>query len=764
MRAKVAVEIGVAAALSAVAACGFGIDVDMLFSSEGPADAGGDAGGDAEVNIPSVRTVELAAGDGFTCGRRVDGTVMCWGRNDNGELGNNDELASSAPVLVKDVADATDLATGANHACVVRTSGTVACWGLNDEHQLGNASAGSSRIPTSVAAIDAVQIAAGGAFTCVVKADNTIACWGSNTAGQLGDGTVTGRPQPAAVSGVSDAVEVVAARATACALTRSGDVYCWGDNQYGAAGVDAPVRVLTPSKVEGLSGVKALSGGGTSDHLCARLEDGAVRCWGSGAMGALGNGKTDAKSAAPSAVLSLDDVTSVGVGASFTCAARRSGAVACWGSNDWRELGVGDDGGADRTTSPVPVAALSDATAVAAGASHACALLGEGDRVACWGANVDGALGRGTRVLSAVPVKVAGPAMVAIAPGTQRACGVDVQGRVLCWGVNTSLQLGADEQLTTGTGTPTPIPGLEGGSRVSGGNFKGCAVLTGGLVQCWGNNSSGALGNGKKSDASLPVTFAAGGPATDVGCGYGYCCALLGSGQVLCAGNADKVGRAGGATSTPVFVTDPAGGDDAGAPPPLSNVTRLAAGQGHACAIGDGRLSCWGTSSSGARAGGTGPTPNIVPLEGVPLDVTGDGDHGCAVLEGGAVRCWGKNTFGQTTGTTSGAAVKTIDLAGKAAKAIASGSDHTCAIVDDGAVRCWGRGREGQLGNGVRADALTPVEVKDLTDVKVIAGYEAETCALQHDGTAWCWGSNSYGQLGDGTTVVTGIPGAVVGY
>jgi alpha-tubulin suppressor-like RCC1 family protein len=761
MRAKVAAGLALAT-LGLLAACGFGIDVDGAFAGAGAAGGGVTDGGVAEASIPSLQVLQLAAGDTVTCGRRVDGTVMCWGSNDDGKLGNGEDISSSTPVLVKEISDAVDVAVGNVHACVVHKTGAVSCWGNNAQRQLGDGSTDGSGRPKGVLTLnDAVQVAVGGTSSCAVRKDGTVACWGDNGDGQLGDGTQTGRSQPAPVVGVADATQVACANDAACALVKSGDVFCWGDNQYGAAGVDAPDPVLAPVKVAGLSGVKAVVSNASSGHFCALLTTGSVRCWGYGSGGALGNGSGDDKNATPVAAVSVDDAISVATGYRYTCAVRKSGTVSCWGSNGWRKLGVGDDSPPDSTSTPVPVLNVTGAQQVAAGVHHTCALLGDGNHISCWGGNVAGALGRGTRVLSEVPVKVAGPPLTAIAPGTGRACGIDGQGGVLCWGINDQNQLGDD--TVPATGTPLPVKDVAGATRISGGNQHACAVVGGGEVRCWGDDQYGELGNGSTPDSTLQVTFAAGGPATDVVGGYNYSCALLASGEVACAGQGGHVGNNGGTTSTPALVSDTGGGVDGGPPGPLSGVTVLAGGGSHTCAIHGTTLTCWGSDQYGQRGPGGDPT-NDVPLSGTPIALSGDGDHTCAILQGGAVSCWGRNDYGQTTGSGDGPTPKPIDLGGKAATALASGYLHTCALLDDATVRCWGRGTSGQIGNGVRADSLSPAVVKDLAGVKAIAAYDAETCAILNDGSAWCWGDNEVGELGDGTVMTTGVPGAVVGY
>lgn len=782
MRFRLGAASGVAAAslfcVAVMAACSFGVDLENVFgdatdggaSSDGPAEAA--IIPPTEAGIPSIEVVQLSMGESFGCGRRIDGTVMCWGESrDSGELGDGLKLSSSIPVLVKDVGDAVDLAAGQRHACVVRKSGIVSCWGYNQYRQLGEGSATDSPIPKDVVALtDATQVAAGGAFSCALKKDATVQCWGDNTSGQLGDGTVTPRSQPAPVTGLADVTQLVTGDSTACALVKTGEVYCWGRNANGQAGAPPPTDVKTALKVAGVTDVATLSASASANHFCAVTKASDLRCWGSGGNGGLGDAKSSS-SAAPVVVLSINDAISVTTGGGHSCAVRKGGAVACWGLNNWRQVGLGDSTPTSSVSTPLPVDGLTGAKQAVAGGGHTCALLADGKQVSCWGRNVAGTLGRGSRILSDVPVKiVAATSITSFALGGAHGCAVDSKGGLACWGDNGLRQM----SLTTflATGTPTPVPGLSGVTRAAGGDVHTCAVIGGGQIKCWGGDSYGSLGDGVAPTYIRPdpVVFAA-GPATDVSAGTYFTCALLSSSDVACTGYNDnlRLGRPGGNLLSPALVPTDAGPDanpEAGLPP--FGVIKLAASSGHTCVIRTaGAVSCWGGNGSGECGVGQGAAtlPVDVPLGMGAKDVASGNRHSCAVLNDGSVRCWGANNRGQTTGPTpTGPSLRTPDLQGKTAKAIAAGDDHSCALLTDGTVLCWGKGTSGSLGNGVRADSPSPVVVKGLATVKNLAGRGDRTCASLEDGTGFCWGNNRTGELGDGTIIATGTAAPVVGY
>jgi alpha-tubulin suppressor-like RCC1 family protein len=779
-----------------VAACGFGVDLDGIFGGGGVG-PGGDGSVDGSLDgpatdatIPKVQVVQIGVADEFACGRRVDGTVMCWGRGHEGRLGDNLERGSSQPVLVKDLDDATDLSVGDDHACAVKKDGTVVCWGENDARQLGDGSQTNALVPRQVVNLSGVaKVAAGGEHTCALKTDGTVQCWGDNNSGELGDNTTAFHATPAAVPGLADVTQIEVVHEATCALVKSGDVYCWGDNSEGLSGLGtsgATSNTLVPTKVPDLSGVAYLGHGASAWHFCAVLTSGAARCWGDANSGQIGNAMGGEMQSKPTAVVGLTDAAKITMGASFTCALRKTGEVSCWGTNGWGQLGQGNTNPPGGTNVPVPVAGLTGIEQVEGGLDFACALHTGGERISCWGSNRWGSLGRNTRLVSDIPLEVKGVTGASkVGLGRSHSCVTTAGGEIWCWGFNNLRQQAASTFSITGT--PTKITAVGGAQKVIGGEVHTCGLF-GTEVKCWGHNSEGALGIGNTNYlVTDPTTFIAGGPATDVNAGYHFTCVLLANKEVACAGYNDdgRIGSAGGNASTPriVQVPNPAAvdggvdagddGGDAGPAPPATiafgDVDRIGVGRIHSCAVhGGGKVSCWGSPWDGRLGVNTGTArtnPIQVNLMATATDVVAGFDHTCAIISDGSVRCWGANYAGQLSGGgENGATLRTPNLNGKTAKAITAGGSHTCVILNDDTASCWGRGREGQLGNGVRVDANQPAPVAGLTGVVSIDAEEDRTCAVTNDGKVFCWGDNSAGALGDGTVMQTGVPEAVYGY
>jgi len=301
--------------------------------------------------------------------------------------------------------------------------------------------------------------------------------------------------------------------ATVCSVLSGGTVQCWGDNssaQLGTGSNDGPDVCgtfpcsTTPVAVEGVAGAISVSVG--EDSACALLDGGTATCWGTNAVGELGDG-TDAApdtclgspcSPTPVAVLGLTDAIAISVGADSVCALRSGGTVQCWGDNTFGELGTGTHSGpygCEASTcpkTPVTVAGLTDAIAISVGTSAACAVL-SGGAVRCWGVNDSGQLGDGTHATSWLPVEVEGLAgATAISFGDDSVCTVLASGAVECWGDNSYGQLG--DGTTTDSPVPVSVRGLSGATNVSMSGGAVCALLSSGILECWGDNVVGELG------------------------------------------------------------------------------------------------------------------------------------------------------------------------------------------------------------------------------------------------------------------------------
>jgi len=614
-------------------------------------------------------------------------------------------------------------------------------------------------MPVAVTGLNgAIALAMGSNHSCAIVTGGFVQCWGWNGLGQLGNGSTTiGSLTPVAVTGLSGVTAVSLGVQHSCAIVEGGAVQCWGGNNYGQLGngVTSELPTATPTAVLGLSGATGLSLGGA--HSCAIVTGGAMQCWGANYYGQLGNGSMAQSSTMPVAVMGLTGVIALTSGAGHSCAIIAVGGVRCWGYNEYGQLG---NGSTNQSRIPVTVTGLAGGTAMASGRDHNCAIVA-GGAVRCWGSNRYEQLGSITN-LSVAPVTVMDlTGATSLALGTDHSCAIMAAGAVQCWGKNSLRQL-SNGSTSTLSATPVAVVGLAGVTALALGGAHTCALMTGGAVGCWGSNEFGQLGNGNASifPSGIPVTVTGLNAATALALGYSHSCAIVAGGAVRCWGrnNFGQLGNGGfNDSTTPVAVTG------------LSGATALALGFSHSCAIvAGGAVQCWGYNDNGQLGSVSVPIWSATPLTVASLigatALALGGGHSCAIVTGGAVRCWGYNGNGQLGNGSLNDSTTPVAVTGlSGANALALGGGHSCAIVAGGAVQCWGYNSYGQLGNGSIAQNTTPSSVKSITGATAFALGSAHSCAIVDGGATQCWGYNSYGQLGNGVAGYFALPQNVIG-
>ena len=707
---------------------------------------------DALAVVPLLGATTVTGGGSHTCALTTGGGARCWGGNAMGQLGDNTTTDRLMPVDVSGLASGViAIDAGKTHTCALTSSGGVKCWGDNTYGQLGDNTTTNRLTPVDVSGLTSgvVAISAGQDHSCALTSAGGVKCWGYNSWGQLGDGSFTQRLTPVSVSGLTSGVTAIGSSTYfSCALTTAGGLKCWGYNGSGQLGDNTTSSRSVPADVTGLtSGVTAFTTGG--GHTCALSSAGGVKCWGKNTSGQLGDGTSADKLTATNVTGLASGVAKIDGGGTSTCALVSGGGVKCWGNNFYGQVGNG-------TTSlqwtPVDVIGLADsATAIAAGTSHNCALLAD-SRIQCWGYNVDGQLGDNTAERRSTPVAVSGlgSGVQSVALGSMHTCAV-VSGAAQCWGENSAGQLG--DASVTDRQVPVGVSGLfTGMTATAPGGIHSCALTAAGGVKCFGSNNFGQLGNNSTFGQSTPVDVTGlGSGVTAIASGYSFSCALTSGGGVKCWGRNNN-GQLGDNSilqrSVPVDVSGL-----------TSGAAAVATGGGHTCAVTTGGAAkCWGSNVYG-QIGDNATTTRLVPVAvsgltgGVTAITTGDG-HTCALVTGGAVKCWGDNTYGQLGDNTTTRRLTPVSVSGLASgvTAIAAGGSHTCALTSGGAIKCWGDNTWGQLGDGTTASKLVPVDASGLaTGAAGIAAGQYHNCARTTDGGLKCWGRNTVGEIGDGS-------------
>jgi alpha-tubulin suppressor-like RCC1 family protein len=340
-----------------------------------------------------------------------------------------------------------------------------------------------------------VALSAGSSHACAVFSDGSARCWGLNDYGRLGDGTTVAASSPVRVTGLHDVASISAGAFATCAIRRSGDVACWGGDGFGELGNGSPQTMLSaPTAAVELKGDVEVKTG--DFQTCGIRPDGTVQCLGYESGFDLAAGVRNA--------------TGLAMGEQVDCALLASGAVVCWGSDDFGQTGDGQTHPADDLQPAGLVSGLSDAVAVTAGTIFACALRRNGT-VVCWGGGLAGVLEDGqpvamcgTSPCSLTPRPISGlSGVAAIDAGDEHVCALLATGDVYCWGENDEGGLG--DGTTTASYVPRRVAGVGPASAISAGSGFSCALEVAGSIACWGSNTFGELGDGTTADSPHPV-------------------------------------------------------------------------------------------------------------------------------------------------------------------------------------------------------------------------------------------------------------------
>jgi alpha-tubulin suppressor-like RCC1 family protein len=363
-------------------------------------------------------------------------TAKAWGYNGEGQLGDgtsegpelcgsrHEEPCSATPVDVSSLVGVTALAAGSSLSLALLEGGTVMAWGDNSGGQLGDGTTVGRNVPGAVTGLsEGAAVSAGANHGLALLKDGTVMAWGRNGQGQLGDGTTSGPEEcesapcstkPVQVSGLKEVAAISSDGGTNLALLRNGTVMAWGNNASGQLGDGSTTNRDVPVEVSGLKEVAAISSGGS--HSLALLKDGTVMAWGDNSDGQLGDGETAAShvpvkvcAVAPAGPCPtgpyLSSITAIAAASTHNLALLEARTAVAWGENSAGQLGDGEINGPETcgeliesaacSTRPVAVSGLSRVAALRAGDKFSLALLAD-ETVRSWGVNNQAQLGDGT--------------------------------------------------------------------------------------------------------------------------------------------------------------------------------------------------------------------------------------------------------------------------------------------------------------------------------------------------------------------------------
>jgi len=592
------------------------------------------------INLGSGRTARAIVTSprsdlGYTCALLDDASVKCWGENGFGQLGQGDysnrgvtstEMTNLNAVDVGTNQTVASISIGAAHSCVVLLSTNIKCWGFGAIGRLGSGNWQTiGRDPNQM-----------GDNLPQVDLDGVVATATPTTE------TSTPSDTPTLTETITPVETRTPTQTRTPSKTLTPSKSLTPSKTFTRSKTPTKSRTRTATPMGGVKEVVAVSTG--LYHTCAILANDTVKCWGLNNVGQLGydnisnHGSTMDQMGSNLAAVNLGlgrTAKTLAVEIDTTCALLDNDTVKCWGNNDYGQLGIGDTTTRGTTSGDMAALAAIDlgtgrtASAISAGAHHACAIL-DTHMVKCWGFNGSGQLGlgdvinRGTlsdQMGDNLPYVDLGAGHTAklIRAGAYHTCALLDDDSVKCWGDNTYGELGLSDIHNRGDAADEmgdTLPSIDFGNRrvqtIAVGGYSSCALFDTGAVTCWGWNSSGQLGQGDSNNR--------GDTANEMGN------ALL------------NINLGSGHTAKAISIQIP-----------------------HACAIlDDDSVKCWGGNDFGAL--GYGDTIN----RGTTATTMGDGlltvdlgndltakaislgvNYTCVILNTNNLKCWGDNKYGQ---------------------------------------------------------------------------------------------------------------------
>jgi len=727
----------------------------------------------------------ISVGTGHSCALTSAGAAWCWGQSnavgDGADLGTGGSVSRLSPTLVRGGNQFTEISAGDDKTCAAKADGSLWCWGNDNNGQLGDNVASG---PTQTAPVPVMgtgsQIISGGflqprGHSCALATGGLgVLCWGQNGSGQLGDGTASTRTLPSSV--------VFAAGTSSGAATMRQDGGSFQQaGLINAAVASAPTLAIRDSRSNGVAGVtvtfSVVSGGGSvaSGTTTTNASGGAtVGSWVLGSSVGIQVLKA-------TAAMANGTSASVLFYAKATASAAAATMVKVDGDSITRSQGV------PLLTPTVRV--LTAAGTAAAGIPVTFALSSGGyafvtsDSTGLAVMGVDSLYTLALATPSTVTITAsasgvsAGVTFTYFHPGVNAGallrnthCALAKAGTVYCWGEGERGQLG-DGTTTSARNYARPVSGSQLFAKVSDGfSQHACALTAAGAAYCWGANHAGQLGDGTTTDRTAPVAVATTAIFTQIVALESTTCALTTSGSVYCWGYMQSSGMGhvelrDRRSRSPVLVTLG-----------TANFKQIALWLNGICGVTlAGQVLCAGENSAGVVGDGTFTNRfTFTPILGglTAARISGSTENMCAVTTSGNIGCWGRGGAGMLgDGTTTDARNFPSEIVPDDGRFVdvSIGNVSVCARRVDGRLFCWGSNNGGQLGLGDTQTRTSPVELQGMAFVDAGTVSFRGRCGRVVSGELYCWGQNSYGQLGDSTTAVSNsatrtTPAMVVGW
>ncbi len=388
------------------------------------------------------------------------------------------------------------------------------------------------KILVAVLAFKALSVDGGKGHTAAIKPDNTVWSWGNNEFGQLGIGNAASPVNfsPKQSGSITQINAVAAGSQHTLALSEVGMVMSWGNNDFGQLGSGSTDNSNKPNVVPGLSGVQAIAAGNL--HSIALKSDGTVWTWGYNRSGELGI-RTISDTNKPTRINSFNTVKAIAAGGGHSLALKQDGTVWAWGTNRHGQVAPNELTQA-YFTKPEQVEGISNVIAIAAGENFSMALKTDGT-VWAWGDNASGQLGNGEFTGEMPDVKKGGSIGRFSIGAIKSKVNNDLKLKESAGTTLQKIELGS--LVITSMNGIVKVSALTSVSAIAAGGAHALALRQDSTVWAWGNNYTGALGDGSVENHDAPVRIEGVTQVTQISSGVNHCFALNKSGTVWTWGN-----------------------------------------------------------------------------------------------------------------------------------------------------------------------------------------------------------------------------------
>ena len=351
----------------------------------------------------------IAAGTYNGCAILENQSMVCWGDNEYGQLGDGTTTGSAVPIYVNVAANETpvEVTVGQVTACALMESGNIYCWGSGYYGKMGNGEPwNDDYVNTEMRQVllpegqGGQTVSISGGHICTILNNGDVYCWGRGNQGQLGYGGTSNRNIPAKVNlpGQRSAIAISTGTFMTCAITNDGMGYCWGENDEGQLGNGTTnSRQMTPVEVLFPSGYTPVSISAGDDFACALMDNRKVMCWGENNDGRLGQGPLATDDETTPVWVSMENSETahfLDIGTKSACMILDSEETKCWGTNEEGQIGQGDTD-VDYYSTPTEVNGSHDFVALSINSDTICAITSNAEGY-CWGDNEAGQTGRGS--------------------------------------------------------------------------------------------------------------------------------------------------------------------------------------------------------------------------------------------------------------------------------------------------------------------------------------------------------------------------------